>query len=87
MHRSKDLNEKVAMRDSHKVKYPQDFFVSFDIANCIGVEWIAWQLEGTRYSVVLSNLGHRSEYNIAWKLDKVSREAKHLIVVLSPNFI
>lgn len=66
---------------------PKDFFISYSSADRLWAEWIVWHLEQAGYSVELPDFGLQSGYNFALNIDNITREAKRIIAILSPNYI
>ncbi len=83
----KGPNEELDVNYSRYEKSPQDFFISYNNADRIWAEWIAWQLKEEGYATILPNFGLRSGYNFALEIDKIRKEARQIIVVLSPDYI
>jgi tetratricopeptide (TPR) repeat protein len=65
----------------------KDLFISYNSADRLWAEWIAWQLEEEGYSTVIQAWDFRPESSFALEMDKAAKEAEHTIVVLSPDYL
>lgn len=65
----------------------KDFFVSFNKADRVWAGWIAWQLEGAGYSVVLQTWDFRPGSNFVVEMHKAATESHRTIAVLSTNYL
>ena len=63
------------------------FFVSYNKADRLWAEWIAWQLEAAGYSTVLQAWDFRPGSNFVLEMDKAATEAERTIAILSPNYL
>lgn len=66
---------------------PKDFFISYYSSDRPWAEWINWQLEGAGYSAILQDWDFRSETDFARAIDKATKAAKHILVVLSNSYV
>ena len=64
-----------------------DFFISYNQADRTWAEWIAWQLEEARYSVVIEAWDFRPGENFALDMDSAIVKAERTIAVLSPDYL
>lgn len=64
-----------------------DFFISYNRADHLWAEWIAWQLEEADYTVILQAWDFRPGGNFVHKMDGATIEAERTIAVLSPDFL
>jgi len=64
-----------------------DFFISYNGADKIWAEWIAWQLEEEGFSTILQSWDFRPGTNFVLKMQEASEKAKRTIAVLSPNYL
>src|SRR6266436_5555355 len=65
----------------------KDFSISYNKADRLWAEWIAWQLEAAGYSTVLQAWDFRPGSNFVLEMDKAAVEAERTIAVLSPNYL
>lgn len=65
----------------------KDFFISYTGVDRERAEWIAWQLEAAKYSVVLQAWDFRPADNFILKMHEASQEAERTIAVLSPDYL
>jgi tetratricopeptide (TPR) repeat protein len=65
----------------------KDFFISYNRADRMWAEWIAWQLEESGYSVVLQAWDFRPGCNFVLEMDRAAVEAERTIAVLSPAYL
>jgi tetratricopeptide (TPR) repeat protein len=63
-----------------------DFFVSRTGADAAWAQWIAWQLEGKGYSVVIQDWDFGPGVNFIHKMQQASTEAERTIAVLSQRY-
>ena len=64
-----------------------DFFISYNGADKVWAEWIAWQLEEAGFSTILQAWDFRPGANFVLKMQEASKEAEKIIAVLSPNYL
>ena len=57
----------------------KDFFISYNSADKAWAEWIAWQLEEARFSVILQAWDFRPGENFVLKMQVVSEKAERII--------
>ncbi|HET6519620.1 MAG TPA: toll/interleukin-1 receptor domain-containing protein, partial [Geminicoccaceae bacterium] len=62
-------------------------FISYNWADKTWAEWIAWQLEGAGYSVVIQAWDFRPGHNFVLEMDSAARSAERTLLVLSPSFL
>lgn len=65
----------------------RDFFISYNKADQLWAEWIAWQLEAAGHSVVLQTWDFRPGSNFALEMHDAAQTAARTIAVLSPDFL
>lgn len=65
----------------------KDFFISYNQADRAWAEWIAWQLETAGYQVVIQAWDFRQGGNYVLDMQRAVQEAKHTLLVLSPDFL
>src|SRR5512142_1809128 len=66
---------------------PQDFFISYNSADRVWAEWIAWQLEDAGYSTVIQAWDFRPGSNFVLDMQKAAAAAERTIAVLSPDYL
>lgn len=64
-----------------------DFFISYNGADKMWAEWIAWQLEEAGFTTILQAWDFRPGANFVLKMQEASKKAKRTIAVLSPNYL
>jgi len=65
----------------------KDFFISYTKADRAWAEWIAWQLEEAKYSVVIQAWDFRPGTNFVQSMQQAATEATRTIAVLSPDYL
>jgi hypothetical protein len=65
----------------------KDFFVSYNSADRVWGEWIAWQLEEAGYTTVLQAWDFRPGFNFVLEMQQAAAEATRIIAVLSPDYV
>ena len=65
----------------------KDFFISYSEADLNWAEWIAWQLEGAGYSVIIQAWDVQVGDNFVLWMQRASSEAKRTVAVLSPDYL
>jgi tetratricopeptide (TPR) repeat protein len=65
----------------------KDFFISYNKADRSWAEWIAWQLEEAKYSVVIQAWDFRPGSSFVLEMDKAAKEAERTIAVLSDDYL
>ncbi len=65
----------------------KDFFVSYNKADRIWAEWIAWQLEAQGYTTILQAWDFRPGSNFVLEMQSATSRAKRTIAVLSPDYL
>ena len=65
----------------------KDFFISYNKADGVWAEWMAWQLEEAGHTTVLQAWDFRPGSNFVLSMDRAAREAERIIAVLSPNYL
>lgn len=63
----------------------KDFFVSYNKADRAWAEWIAWQLEEARYTVIVQAWDFRPGGNFVLDMHRAAKETERTILVLSPQ--
>lgn len=66
---------------------PKDFFISYNQADRLWAEWIAWQIEEDGYSTILQAWDFRPGSNFIFEMNRAATEAKRTIAVLSPEYL
>lgn len=74
--------ERKAAEDTRK-----DFFINHHSADRAWAEWIAWQLEEERYSVVLQVWDFQPGSDFVQEIDKATKVAERIMVLLSPDYL
>ncbi|HEV2914520.1 MAG TPA: TIR domain-containing protein [Pyrinomonadaceae bacterium] len=65
----------------------KDFFISYNKADRLWAEWIAWQLEEEGYTTILQAWDFRPGSNFILEMQRAATEAKRIIAVLSPDYL
>jgi hypothetical protein len=65
----------------------KDFFISYNKADRKWAEWIAWQLEDNKYSVVYQDWDFRPGDNFVLGMQRAMAESERTIAVLSPDYL
>ncbi len=65
----------------------KDFFISYNKADRLWGEWIAWQLEVAGFSVVIQAWDFRPGSNFVLEMQKAATEAERTIAVLSNEYL
>lgn len=65
----------------------KDFFISYNKADKDWAEWIAWELEEARYSLVLQAWDFRPGSNFVLDMQQAAIEATRTIAVISPDYL
>lgn len=65
----------------------EDFFISYNSPDEDDATWIAWQLEETKYTVIIQAWDFKKGNNFVIEMDNASKAAKQTIAILSPNFL
>jgi TIR domain len=63
------------------------FFISYNKADRTWAEWIAWQLEGAGYRVVIQAWDFRPGCNFVLEMDRATKECARVLAVLSPDYV
>jgi TIR domain/SIR2-like domain len=63
-----------------------DFFVSYTSPDRAWAEWIAWQLEDFGYSTAIQAWDSLPGYDFVVWMDRAIRRARHVLIVLSPDY-
>src|SRR3984893_15416514 len=64
----------------------KDFFISYTSADKSWAEWIAWELEQAKFSVVIRAWDFRPGSNFVSDMDNAAQNTERTIAVLSPNY-
>jgi hypothetical protein len=72
------------MQDGHQDSL--DFYISYDKADRLWAEWIAWQLNDSKYSIVIEVWDFLPGSNIVLKKQQ-ALQADRVIAVLSPDYL
>ncbi len=65
----------------------KDFFISYNKADRKWAEWIAWQLETNKYSVIIQAWDFRPGQNFVLEMQKATVKASKTIAVLSQAYL
>jgi hypothetical protein len=65
----------------------KDFFVSYNSADAVWAEWIAWVLEEKGYSVVIQAWDFRPGGNFILDMQRAATETWRTVMVLSENYL
>ena len=65
----------------------KDFFISYTKVDRTWAEWIAWQLEEAKYSVVIQAWDFRPGSNFVQSMQQAAPEAERTIAVFSPDYL
>jgi hypothetical protein len=65
----------------------KDFFISYTRQDQNWAEWIAWQLEEAKYSVILQAWDFRPGSNFVLEMHNAASQAHRTIAVLSPAYL
>ena len=65
----------------------KDFFISYTSADKSWAEWIAWELEQAKFSVVIQAWDFRPGSNFVLEMDRAAREAARSMPILSPSYL
>ena len=65
----------------------KDFFISYNRADRLWGEWIAWQLEEAGHTTVVQAWDFRPGSNFVLEMQKAAEEAERTIAVLSPDYV
>ena len=65
----------------------KDFFISYNKADRVWAEWIAWHLEENGYSVVIQAWDFRPGGNFVLDMQSATEEGARAIAVLSPDYL
>ena len=68
-------------------RWTWDFFISYNQADLVWAEWIAWQLEENGYKTVLQAWDFRPGGNFVEMMDRATKEAERMLAVLSPDYL
>jgi hypothetical protein len=65
----------------------KDYFISYNKADRLWAEWIAWELEEAGYSTVLQAWDFRPGSNFVLEMDEATKDAHRTIAILSPDYL
>lgn len=65
----------------------KDFFVSYNKADRVWAEWIAWHLEAAGYTTVIQAWDFLAGGNFVVDMQRAAIEARRTIAVLSPDYL
>ena len=65
----------------------RDFFISYNKADRVWAEWIAWQLEEAGYTTFLQAWDFRPSSDFVEEMDRAAKEAERTIAVLSDDYL
>jgi tetratricopeptide (TPR) repeat protein len=65
----------------------RNFFISYNSADRLWAEWVAWQLEEAGYSILLQAWDFRPGSNFVMEMHQASRMAERTVAILSPNYL
>jgi hypothetical protein len=63
------------------------FFISYNKADIIWAEWIAWELEEAGYATIVQAWDFRPGFNFVIRMQQASKEAERIIAILSPDYL
>jgi tetratricopeptide (TPR) repeat protein len=69
------------------MEQPRDFFISYNQADRVWAEWIAWQLENASYTVIIEAWDFRPGNNLVSLMHTAAIIATRTIAVLSPDYL
>src|ERR1044072_229763 len=84
VHNSSFLLPAVCVTVASQQTTMKDFFVSYNRADRAWAEWIAWQLEEARYTVVVQDWDFRPGTNFVIDMHRAAEDCERTILVLSP---
>jgi tetratricopeptide (TPR) repeat protein len=87
VHTSSFLLPAVCVTVASQHRTMKDFFISYNKADRAWAEWIAWQLEEARYTVVVQAWDFRPGGNFVVDMDDAAADCKRTIAVLSPDYL
>jgi tetratricopeptide (TPR) repeat protein len=64
-----------------------DFFISYNKADRLWAEWIAWQLEESGYKTIIQAWDFRPGGNFALDMHEGLKRAERVLAVLSPDYL
>jgi hypothetical protein len=64
----------------------KDFFISYARADRQWAEWVAWQLEEAKYSVIIQEWDLSADSNFIHYMNTSVEDAERTIAVLSPDY-
>lgn len=65
----------------------KNFFISYNQADLIWAEWIAWQLEDAGYSTIIQAWDFRPGSNFVEEMQRALLNAERVIAVISPDYL
>jgi tetratricopeptide (TPR) repeat protein len=65
----------------------KDFFISYNKADRVWAEWIAWQLEAAGHTTILQAWDFRPSENFVLNMQKATEDSERTIAVLSPDYL
>jgi tetratricopeptide (TPR) repeat protein len=65
----------------------KDFFISYNKADRVWAEWIAWHLEENSYTLVIQAWDFRPGGNFVLDMQRATEEGTRAIAVLSPDYL
>ncbi len=65
----------------------KDFFISYNKADKAWAEWIAWQLEDEKYSVIIQAWDFRPGMNFMGEMRRGMDQAERFLGILSPDYL
>jgi hypothetical protein len=66
---------------------PTHFFISYNKADRIWAEWIAWHLEEAGYTTIIQAWDFRPGMNFVFEMHEAVQQADRTIAVLSTNYL
>jgi nucleoside phosphorylase len=81
------LSQKTKVESEQPQTVRKNFFISYHKADHSWAEWIGWQLEEAGYSILFQQWDYQVNANFTFELDRATREAERIIVVLSPDYL
>jgi len=65
----------------------KDFFVSYNRADRVWAEWIAWQLEAAGYTTIIQAWDFHAGGNFILEMDQAAKTTHHTLAVFSPEYL
>lgn len=65
----------------------RDFFISYNKADRVWAEWVAWELEEEGYTTILQEWDFRPGQNFVIRMNQTARQAERTVAILSPDYL